>query len=63
MAAKTVKSEGRVIYMPKYAGSIPLSVITRAVDKVTGSVAGHSVDIVQKRNKRQQLHRGSKKKK
>lgn len=61
MAARIVKIRGRVIHQAKYTGSIPLSVITRAIDKVTVSVAGQSVDIVQKRNKRQRLHRGSKK--
>lgn len=59
MAARIVKIRGRVIHQAKRAGSIPLSVITRAIDKVTGSVAGQSVDVVQKRNKRQRLHRGS----
>jgi hypothetical protein len=56
---KISKIGGCVIHQAKYAGSIPLSTITRAVDSVTGSVAGHSLDVVKKR---QCLHRDSKKK-
>lgn len=59
---KISKIGGCVIHQAKYAGSIPLSTITRAVDSVTGSVAGHSLDVVKQRNKRRCLHRDSKKK-
>lgn len=56
---KIFKIRGRVIHQAKYSGSVPLSAITRAVDKVTGSVAGHSLS-TKERNKRWQLHRDSK---
>jgi|GEM_PF-1603732 len=62
MPQRIFKIRGRVIHPAKHSGSIPLSVITRAVDKVTGCVAGHSLDVIE-RNKRWQLHRGSEKKK
>jgi hypothetical protein len=63
MSKKIVKIKGCVIHQAKYTGSIPLSVITKAVDQVTGSMAGHSLNVVERRNKRWQLHRGSKQKK
>lgn len=62
MSGKTLKIKGRVVHQAKYAGSVPLSVITKAVDQVTGSIAGHSLDTAKRRN-RKQLHRGQKKKK
>jgi len=59
MSGKVFKVRGRVIHQAKYSGSIPLSAITRAVDKVTGSMAGHSLFSAERR-KRRMLHHGSK---
>ena len=63
MSGKIFKIKGRVIHQAKYTGSIPLSVITRAVDQVTGSMAGHRLNGAERRNKRRLLQHGSKKKK
>jgi hypothetical protein len=63
MSGKIFKIKGRVIHQAKCTGSIPLSVITKAVDQVTGSMAGHRLNGAERRNKRWQLHRDSKKKK